>query len=156
MKLKTFLKKIWNAISSLFEKLEDEAKVLVPIAINVVEAIKNFELSTSADVIEYVVTSAIPGDADDLAVSKGRDILRLWLPKILLELNLVNSIANIEDTNEQLIAILAQLKMSSDETQNIIYHGLSSLIIEKLSDGKFSWSDAIAISEYYYINVVKK
>jgi len=77
------------------------------------------------------------------------------LPGVLLDLKLVNSIANIEDPNEKLKAVLAQFKLSSNDTKNIVYHGLAALAIEKLSDGKLSWSDAVALSEYYYKNVMK-
>ena len=150
------LKKLWAWVAKVFNGLNAKTKLLVPIAINIVQAIKDFELSQSADFIEFVVTTAIPGDADDKAVKKGRSIARVWLPKILLELQLIDSIANESDLNTQLQAILSQLRLSSDETQNIVYHGLSSLIIEKLSDGELSWSDAVAISEYYYKNIIKK
>lgn len=108
------------------------------------------------DVILSIIKNAIPGNADDVLIDKVHKTVQEWVPKILLELNLVNSIANIEDTNEQLKAILAQLKLSSDETKNIFYHGIASLILEKLSDGKFDWTDATAISEYYYQHQVKE
>lgn len=150
------LKKLWAWVAKIFNQLNAKTKVLVPIAIKVVEAIKDFELSQSADFIEFVVTKAIPGDADDKAVKVAREVIRKWLPKILLELQLIEVAANTDDVNEKLQLILKQLKLSSDETQNIVYHGIASLIIEKLSDGELSWSDAIAISEYYYKNVIKK
>jgi len=150
------LKKLWSWIEKVFNGLNAKTKELVPVAINVVQAIKDFELSGTADVIEFVVTKAIPGDADDKAIIAGRAIVRKWLPKILLELQLVEVAANTDDLNEKLQLILQRLKLSSDETQNIVYHGIASLIVEKLSDGELSWSDAIAISEYYYKNILKK
>lgn len=150
------LKKLWAWVSKVWEGLNTKTKELVPIAIKVVEAVKNFELSSSADFVEWVVTTAIPGDADDKVVNKSREVVHKWLPKILLELQLIESIANIETLDEKLKAIVAQLRLSSDETQNIVNHGLATLIIEKLSDGELSWSDSIAISEYYFKNVFKK
>ena len=82
--------------------------------------------------------------------------VKTWLPKILLELKGIELIANIEGENEQLKAVLAEFKLSSDETKNIFYHGFCSLILEKLADGEVSWSDSIVISEYYFQNVAKK
>lgn len=108
------------------------------------------------DVILSIVKAAIPGDADDKLIDKVHKTVEEWLPKILLDLNLINSVANIEDRNEQLKAILAQLKLSSDETKNIFYHGIAALILEKLSDGKFDWTDATAVAEYYYQHEVKE
>lgn len=150
------LKKLWSWVEKVFNGLNAKTKELVPVAINVVQAIKDFELSGSADFIEFVVTKAIPGDADDKAIKVARSIIRKWLPKILIELQLVEVAANTDDLNEKLQLILTRLKLSSDETQNIVYHGIASLIIEKLSDGDLSWSDSIAISEYYYKNILKK
>ena len=98
-----------------------------------------------------VITALIPGDIDD----KINEKLRGFLPRLLLELQLVDSIANITDPNAQLQAILDKLKLSSDDAKNAFYHSLASLILQKLSDGKLSWSDAVAIAEYYYQNVTK-
>lgn len=154
--MKTFLKKIWNAIRNLYDSLVGNTRRYVPVAIRIVEAIKSVVDSPVDDIILGIVKLAIPGDADDKLIDKVKETVERWLPKILLELRLVDSIANIEDPNQQLQAILAQLKLSSDETQAIVYHGLASLILEKLSDGELSWSDSVAIAEYYYKNIHKK
>jgi len=153
--MKKFLKKIWSAIRSLYESIVGNTRKYVPIAINIVEAIKSVMDTPVDDVIAEILKRAIPGTADDILIDKVKSVVEKWLPKILLELRLVESISGIEDENEQLQAVLAQLKLSSEETQNILYHGLASLILEKLSDGELSWSDAVAISEYYYINFKK-
>ena len=154
--MKKFLKKIWYAIKSLYESIVGSTRKCVPIAINIVEAIKSVMDTPVDDVILEILKRAIPGTADDVLIDKVKSVVEKWLPKILLELRLVDSVANIEDQNEQLKAILAQLKLSSDETQNMLYHGLASLILEKLSDGELSWSDSVAISEYYYVNFKKQ
>lgn len=156
MKLKTLIKKIWDAIGKFFNRMEDETKRLVPVAIKVVEGVKSVIDSPVDDIIAEVIKKSIKGEVDDIIIDKIKLTVETWIPKILLELKMIESIANIEDTNEQLKVILEQFRFSSDETKNIFYHGLSCLILEKLSDGKLSWSDAIAISEYYYKNVVKK
>lgn len=147
MSLKNFLRHLWQSIKNLFDKVENEVKKDVVIAISVVQQIKTVVDSPVAD----VVTALIPGDVDDLI----KEQLRQWLPKIILQLALVQSISNIEDENAQLQAILDKIKLSSDETKSAFYHSLASLILQKLSDGKLSWTDAVAISEYYYQNHVK-
>lgn len=150
-----FLRKLWSAIASVFHKVEDEVKILVPIAIKVVEGIKVVMDGPVDDVIATIIKTAIPGDADDKLIDKITATVNTWVPKVLLELNMINAIANMDDINEQLNKILEQLKLSSDETKNIFYHGIASLILEKLSDGKFDWTDATAVAEYYYQNEVK-
>jgi hypothetical protein len=150
-----FLRRLWAAIANVFHKVENEIKVFIPIAIGVVEGIKKVMDGPVDDVILSIVKAAIPGDADDKLIDKVHKTVQEWLPKVLFELKLINSINDIEDPNEKLKAILAELKLSSDETKNIIYHGIASLILEKLSDGKFDWTDATAISQYYYEHMFK-
>ena len=147
MSLKMFLHKLWDGIKHIFDGIEKEVKVLIPIAINIVQNIKFLEDTGVADLL----TSIIPGNIDDKINAKLKDIL----PKLLLELQMTEAIANITDPNAQLRAILDKVKLSSNDAQNAFYHSLASLILEKLSDGKFSWSDAVAIAEYYYQNVTK-
>lgn len=147
MSLKTFLHKLWESIKHAFESVEKEVKEDVVIAISVVQRVKLLVDGPVADVI----AALIPGHVDDDIKEK----LREWLPKLLLELGMVQAIANIDNVNDQLAAILGKLKLSSDDAKNAFYHGLASLILQKLSDGKLSWSDAVAISEYYYQNNVK-
>jgi len=152
----TLVGRILRAIASIFNGLSGELKKLIPIAISVVQAVKTVMDGPVDDIILSIIKSSIPGDADDKLIDKITATIKEWLPKILLELRLGESIVGIQDPNEQLKAILNQLKLSSDETKNIVYHGLATLIIEKLADGKISWSDSIVISEYYYKNFVKK
>lgn len=154
--MKEFIAKIWNKVVAFYDSLVGRTRKYVPVAINVVEGIKKVMDGPVDDVVLAIISAAIPGDADALMIKKIQKVVSEWVPKILLELKLVESISGIEDRNEQLKAVLAQLKLSSDATQNIIYHGLASLILEKLTDGKIDWSDAVAISEYYYKNFVEK
>ena len=151
----TIFTKMWAFISKLWKSLDEETKTLAPVAISVVQAIKNVMDGPIDDILLYVLKQAIPGNADDVLIDKINSTIKEWLPKILTDLNIANSIANIEDPNDQLQAILDALKLSSNETQNIFFHGFGSLILEKLSDGKLSWSDATAITEYYYPHIYK-
>jgi len=153
--MRKLLKKIWSAIATAYEFIIGNTQKYIPIAVKVIEGLKKVMDSPVDDVIAEILKIAIPGDADDKLIEKIRKTVEEWLPKILLELKLVESISNITDKNEQLNAILEQLKFSSEETQNILYHGMCSLILEKLSDGRISWTDAVALSEYYYSNFVK-
>src|SRR5205085_1190903 len=119
IKLAKWLAGIWKGISKIWNKAEDSIKQLTPIAIEVVQKVKLFLDSPVADVI----TALIPGNIDDVIKEK----LREKLPDIIIKMQLIDSIANVEDTNEQLAIILEKLKLSSDEAQNVFYHGLASL-----------------------------
>lgn len=148
MSLKSFIDGIWSAIKGLFNKLEQEEKKLLPIVITVVQNIKTFVDSPVADVI----TALIPGNVDDVIRAK----LQAFLPKVLTELNMLNTCQALPGTNAQLQCILQNLKLSSDAVKDMYYHGLASLILTDLSDGKLSWSDCIGIAEYYYKNIWKE
>jgi hypothetical protein len=108
------------------------------------------------DVILGIIKGAIPGDADDKVIDKVKSVVEKWLPKVLLELQVIDAVSGMDNVNDQLNAILAKIKLASNETQNIIWHGLASLILEKLSDGEISWADSVAISEYAFQNIINK
>ncbi len=148
MSLGKFLQHLWDAIKKIFDGIEAHTRQLLPIAIQIVQNIKTLEDSKVPDIL----TAIIPGNLDNDLNQKIRD----FLPKLLLDLQLAESVSSITDPNEQLKAILDKINLSGDNTKNILYHGIASLIVEKLSDGKFTWSDAIAVSEYYYKNVYKQ
>ena len=152
----TIFTRIWAFISKLWNGLSSETKSLAPVAIKIIQGIKTVMDSPVDDIITFVIKNAIPGSADDVLIDKINATVKEWLPKILIDLNIANAIANINDPNKQLQAILEQLKLSSNETKNIFYHGFCSLILEKLSDGELSWSDSTAIAEYYYKNLYIK
>ena len=154
MKITTILKKIWKAIGKVFHKIDEETKKLIPIAVNIVEAIKNFEASSTMDFVEFVVTTAIPGDADDKIIAKVRSITKEWLPKILLELKVVQSITDLTDDNAKLQAILAELKLTS--TKGILYKGIAAKFLELMADGKFDFDDACNLVSYYFANKDKE
>lgn len=154
--MKKLLKKIWEVIKSIFQKIDEETEKMVPIAIKIVEGIKKVMDSPVDDIVLGIVTTAIPGDADDKLVEKVKSVVEKWLPRVLLELQLIDQISAVGNPNEQLRLILARLKLSSDETKNVLYHGLCALVLEKLADGKLTWSESVAIAEYYYKNFAKK
>lgn len=153
--MKKLIRKIWKAVQKAYSKIVDSTRQYVPIAIEVVEALKRVMDSDVDDVVAEIIKRVIPGKADDLLIEKIKTTVELWLPKILLELRMVQGVAQQQDVNTQLKAILAELKLSSDESKAIIYHGLATLILEKLSDDELSFSDSAAIAEYYYRSAIK-
>ena len=156
MKFKLFLAQLWVVISSLWKRASDEVKHFAPISINVVNILKGVNESFAGDLIETVLSSIIPGKADDVAIHLIREKLKTILPRVLSGLNISNAIAQIEDPNEQLKAIITAINLSPDEVKNAYYHSLSVLILNSLADGKLTWSESVQISEYYYTKIYKK
>lgn len=153
--MKKLIQKIFAFIKKLYNKLVDETKELVPVAIKVVEGVKNVMDSPADDIALAIITTIIPSLPKD-KISYYKLKLEDYLPKLILELNLVNTIANETDVNKQLQMILEQLKLSSDEVKAEKYHTLASKILVVLSDGRITWSEAVILTEWYYQNFVKK
>ena len=148
------LTKLWAFITQLFSKIDAETKILAPITIHIVQAIKVVMNSPADNVLVFITQLGLKGIVDPAIIKKVNDTIKEWLPKVLTELTLVNSIANLTDPNDQLKAIFENLKLSSDETKAFVYRGLAALILEKLKDGKLTLSEAGEIAEYFYQDII--
>jgi len=148
------LSNIWNFVQKIFKKVDDKTKVLAPIAIKVVQGVKIVMDSPADNVLLFLADYGLKGVVDPDTIKKVNDTIKAWLPKVLTELTMVNTIAGMADPNQQLQAIFANLKLSSNETKAIVYRGQAALILQKLSDGKLTLSEVGEIAEYYYQNIV--
>ena len=156
MKMKNYLKKVGELISKLWTRADAVIDKVTPIAIKVVEEIKKVNECATGDIIEQIVTAIIPGEKDNLTLALLRKNLYVILPKVLLQLNMVQAISSIEDPNEQFRAIINSINFVSNEGKNAYYHILCAKIIEALSDQKLTWSESVYIAEYYYNNIYEK
>lgn len=145
--LKNFLKNIWQFFSQWWSVAEQAVKDNVHTAVVVTENIKNFVDSPIGDFLLSVVDEKVPGDL----TSKVKEIL----PKILLALHIVDDCKDLPET-DALKCVAGKLKLMADDTKDVMYHSLATLLAKELSDGKLSLSDAIAVVEWYYTNKVKK
>lgn len=146
MSLKNFLRNILNAIGHLFQGLLPELKNAVHIGVTITNAIKEFDL-THPDVAD-IITAIIPGELDN----KIKDKIRGWLPKIVVELRLVEAGLGLTDPNEimkQAIIVLQGLPGATDAKKNFL-NGLSILVAQVTADGKLDWNDAAYILKWYY------
>lgn len=153
--MKKLLDKVFSFIKKIYAKLVDETKEHIPVAINVVEAVKKVMDSQVDDIILNVLKVTLP----NLPISQVEIVKKKiedHLPKLLLELNLINTVANEEDINKQLQMVLDALKLSSDDVKAEKYHTLASKILVILSDGKVTWGEAVMFTEWYYQTYVKQ
>ena len=148
LKIKLFIIQIWDKADELVERI-------APIAINVVEQIKQVNESTAGDVIELIISKAIKGNADELIIRQVREQLRKRLPEVLEIMRLSMNIAKVDDANLQVKMILDAINMSPDAVKNAHYHAFCSLVIEKISDGNLTWGESVIIAQYYYDNIYK-
>jgi hypothetical protein len=148
--MKRLWKKVLDFIKDLYLKIKDETKEHIPTAIKAVEALKMIMDSPVDDIILGVIAATLPNKSVGVKMFLVKEKIHQELPKILLGLNMIDSIANITDTNEQLQAILNAIKLSPDEVKAEKYHIIASKLLVILSDGKISWGEAVIFSEFYY------
>jgi hypothetical protein len=148
--MKNFLQTILAKVKNFFTKAEDKTKAITLIAIKLTEAVKVVWDSPVKDVGLSLVKMAIPGTADDVLIDKLAGIVDKFLPTSLLTLKMVNSIANIEDKNEQFITILKLFKLSGDIEKNAAYHDFCSKVIYALADGKLTWAECVYLAQSGY------
>lgn len=153
--MKKFFRKIWAGVKRMYGKLVDKTRDVVPVAINIVQGVKTVVDGPVDDIVATILKRAIPGIKDDILIDKVHNLIIKYVPQALTRLMLIKDVANLTNPNDQLKAILAQLRLSSDEQKSIVYHGLATLILEKLADGKLTWGESAIIAEYYYENFTK-
>lgn len=153
--MKKLLQRIWAFIEGLFSKLEKEVEKLVPVATNIVQGIKKVVESGTTDTILEVIKFTIPGNTDDKIIDKAMEITKEYIPKIAKQLGIINAITEIEDVNEQMIAVVNVLKDANDETKSDYWHELAAFTLKALADGKITLGEAGAIVEYHYQNYVR-
>ena len=155
-KLKALFLKIKLFIVQLYSKADELIERIAPVAIEVVEQIKQVNESTAGDVIELIISKAIKGNADDLIIRQVREQLRKRLPEVLEIMRLSMNIAKVDDKNLLVKMILDAINMSPDAVKNAHYHTFCSLVLEKISDGKLTWSESVLLAEYYYNKIYIK
>ena len=154
-KLKALFLKIKLFIVQLYSKADELIERIAPVAINVVEQIKQVNDSTTGDIIELIISKAIKGVADDLIIRNLRAKLREKLPEVLEVMRTALNIAKVDDKNLQVKLILDAINMSPDAVKNAHYHTFCSMLLEKISDGKLTWGESVIIAQYYYDNIYK-
>ena len=153
--MKKLLQRIWTFIEGLFSKLEKEVEKYVPVATSVVEGLKKVVESGTTDAVLEVVKFTIPGDTDDKIINKAMELAKKYIPKIAVQLNIIESVTEIEDINDQMIAVVNVLKNANADDQSDYWHELAAFILKTLADGKITLGEAGAIAEYHYQNYIK-
>ena len=153
--MKKLLQRIWAFIEGLFSKLEKEVEKLVPVATNIVQGVKKVVESGTTDAILEVIKFTIPGNTDDKIIDKAMEIAKEYIPKIAVQLNIIESVTDIEDVNDQMIAVVNVLKNANADDQSDYWHEIAAFILRALADGKITLGEAGAIVEYHYQNYVR-
>lgn len=144
MSLGNFLKHIWQGIKHIFDGLLPVLKQAVHWGVVITDAIKTFD-ANHPDVAD-ILTAIIPGNADDNVKTK----LREALPKIVVEMRLVDATLGLTDPNEIMKAALKVIEQLDGDYKSAVLHNLSILTAQVVSDGKLDWKDAVYLLQWYY------
>ena len=148
-RLKEAGNKLLSWVKGLFVKNDAFAKKYAPIAINVVNWIKNFNESEGADMVEVILTKLTGkyGKAAGVFLPAVRTWLKKDLPMILDSLNLVNAVANADGVQAKAIVARDALNSMTDldakaEKWVKITRDLANYLA---NDGRLSFNEAMAI-----------
>lgn len=160
MKLVEKIKELWGKVTAWLKgassKVDDFMLKYAPIAITVVNSIKDFNESSSADVVELILAS-ISGKYGKTYLPKIRKWLEENLPRILDALNLASEVAASATLAEKIIAAQKAIALLPENLNATTWTTLSTLLANSLADdGKLSISEAFAIIGYVYENKLNK
>ena len=142
-----------KVITSAYDTLDVVGQAVVPVAVHVVQALKTYMNSGVSNIVESIIMTAIPGETDDKILKGVRRWLEEELPKIAKELELVNSIINLQSTDMKVATIIDRLQL--DQSQGAKCLEFATRLSYYLSDGKLTMEELKAASEDYYENFVK-
>lgn len=142
MSLKKFFKRIWEAIKDIFEGLLPEMKQAIGIGVSIVENIKKVVDHPGVDIL----TAIIPGDLDDTLKIQ----LRAHLPRILINLRLVQECSDETDPDKIVACAIKTLQSLEGDFKSAFLHDLSILIAQVAADGKLDWNDGVYLLQWYY------
>ena len=159
-KLKSSYSKFTNWLKNAFKKNDEFAKKYAPIAINVVNWIKDFNDSEGADLIEVVCSKALGKYGK--AVSPMIPVVRKWLakelPLILDGLKLTDEVANAVGVQAKSAAAMKAIDAMTDIPDKAdIYAKIARKLAEYLAtDGRIDYNEAMSIIHIIYATCANK
>lgn len=155
-KLKEFWAKIVAWVKGATSKIDDFIIKYAPVAVTVVNSIKDFNESAAADIVEVIINN-VTSKYGKVWAPKVRAWLEENLPKVIDALNLASSVAESATLSEKILAAQAAIKLLPESLNATTWTTLSTLLANSLADdGKLSLSEAFAIIGYVYENNLNK
>lgn len=148
MKIKAFFAKVVAFVKNLFSKAEDIVEEVIPVAVKAVNVAKEVVEGTAGDVIEFIAVTALPGSAEN--IKKLRAKLVEVLPVVLLQLQMVDAIADIEDPNEKFKAIIVWINNLDYVKRSEKYSDFAAMLAEAMADGKLTFEEAWHLAKNLY------
>lgn len=153
--MKDFIEKWWAKFKTWFISGEEQARKITKVAISVTNVVKSITDSPIDDVLAEIAKAAIPGKADDVIINKIMQDIPVVLPKIISELTIVDGLLADGTIEQKAEYVLSKIKFSSDGQKNLFAHNLCTSLVQALSDGKFTFGEAVVLSEMVYQEMKK-
>lgn len=149
---KKFTDKATEFAKNLWLFLRPKAKAALETGVIVVEKMKNLVEDPAMDIFVQIT----PTKLDDVGMAQ----LRIWLPKILVSMKLVNNCKDQTDPQEIVRCAVRTLQQVSgdwldDVNKKNMLDSLAVTISVVASDGKLDWNDAKYVMKFFYDNVYK-
>jgi len=146
-----WLKNLTAWLKKFIHNTDEQLKKYLPKGIELVEKVKTFIDSPTADVITLI----IPGSWDDNL----KNIARAFLPKMLLTLRNWNELAHITDENEKLKAIILEIGVGTGilttEERNDLKTRLASSFNTELSGLPYNEVKLATLTAYLHPEVLE-
>jgi hypothetical protein len=151
-KIKELVSQAFAYIKGKWYHFKPEVRSSIHLGVEIVERIKNIEENPLVDVL----TQIIPGETDDAI----KNILRTFVPVVLIELKLVDACADEKDPAK---LVICASKVFTQVTNDWVKDGitasdmtnLAAFIAMRAEDG-LQWTDAYMGGKYYYDNIYSK
>mgnify|MGYP003496373662 CR=1 FL=1 len=151
-KIKGFFSNVVKWIKGVSQKSDKFITTYAPIAVDVLNWLKDFNASGTADVVETILTNV--GKKYGVIFIP---IVRTWLtknlPKIIDSLKLADAIAEKATIQDKIIAGRDAIMVMDSDLKASVLAGVATMLANSFEDdGKLSMSEISAIVAYVYAN----
>lgn len=144
--MKKVLAAIIGWVTGIWNKSKATVKKAVEIGVTITDAIKNYDAANPGTL--DIITAIIPGTIDDAIKAK----LREYIPKVAIELRLVDATLGLTDPNEIMIQLIKVFQQIEGDYRITTLHNFSALLTKVAADGKIDLQDALVLVEAYFRN----
>lgn len=159
MKFIEKIKEIWAKIVAWVKGVagvvDDFILKYAPIAVTVVNAIKEFNESEAADMIEHIL-NIVGAKYGAKYIPAVREWIEKNLPIVIDSLNLATDVAEGATISEKIAAAREGIAKLPFEIKATTWTSIATMLANSLADNKLSVSEAIAIVAYVYENELNK
>lgn len=146
--MKNIFKELVLWIKSKLGKLLDHFKDFAIVAVNVTSKLKSIVESETLD----IAVDLIPGNIDNIVLSK----IRLVLPLVIKKVSLAAGILEDADSNSDAIKkLILHLKSLNPEGRKAFWVMFAAELNIALSDGKLSFAEAVILTQMVYTEFIK-